>query len=96
MIITLAALSVLASSTMPTLAEPVKIESGSKPIEVEIGHLAPNFYDWDKDGKRDLLVGTFLNAELRIYKNVGTDKAPKFDGYTLAQAEGKNIKGEAG
>jgi len=95
-IITLAAFSVLASGMMPTLAEPVKIESGNVPIEVEIGHLAPNFYDWDKDGKRDLLVGTFLNSELRIYRNVGTDQAPKFDGYILGQAEGKNMKGEAG
>jgi hypothetical protein len=95
-IITLAAFSALATGSLPALAEPVKIESSGKPIEVEIGHLAPNFYDWDKDGKLDLLVGTFLNAELRIYKNVGSNNAPRFDGYTLAQAEGKNMKGEAG
>lgn len=96
MIITLAAFTVLAAGTMPKLAEPLKIESGGNPIEVEAGHLAPNFYDWDKDGNRDLLVGTYDKAELRIYRNVGTDKSPKFDGYTLAQAEGKNMKGEAG
>jgi hypothetical protein len=84
------------AGSLPILSEPVKLKSGELPIEVQIGHLAANFYDWDKDGKRDLLVGTFSNAELRIYKNVGTDNAPKFDGYTLAQAEGKNMKGEAG
>jgi len=58
--------------------KPVRIEAGGKLIDVEIGHAAPWVYDFDDDGKRDLLVGQFGSGKLRIYRNEGTDKAPKY------------------
>lgn len=33
--------------------------------------------------------GNFANARLRIYRNVGTNQAPKFDGFEYLQAGGK-------
>lgn len=32
--------------------------------------------------------GNFANARLRIYRNVGTNQAPKFDGFEFLQAGG--------
>ena len=66
----------------------VKLEAGGKPIDVEIGHAAPFYADMDGDGVKDLLVGQFGGGKLRIYKNVGSHSAPKFDDFTMFQAAG--------
>lgn len=71
------------------LAPPVRIMAGDRPIFVESpGHTAPFYGDLCGDGKRCLLVGQFHNGLLRIYRNVGTDKAPKFEKFDLL-LEGK-------
>jgi hypothetical protein len=54
--------------------------AGGKPIDIERdGHAAPFFGDIDGDGRRDLLVGEYHEGRLRIYRNVGTDREPRFD-----------------
>lgn len=68
---------------------PFRIESAGVPIDVEIGHAAPYVADFDGDGVRDLLVGQFGKGRCRIYKNVGTATAPKFDGFVFFEAGGK-------
>lgn len=60
------------------LEPPVRIEADGRPIDVEIGHAAPCSFDFDRDGKRDLLVGQFGGGKLRIYRNVGRESQPKF------------------
>ena len=62
------------------LAPPVRIESGGKPIDTEIGHAAPFVGDFDGDGRDDLLVGQFGGGILWIYPNVGTNAEPVFAG----------------
>ncbi len=75
----------------PELAEPVKIESGGSPIDVELGDLVPVIVDWDCDGKKDLIAGQYKDGKIRFYRNVGEDAAPKFDGFIFLKAGGEEI-----
>jgi hypothetical protein len=79
----------LAESANPSdLAAGIKLEADGAPIDVEVGHAAPYFVDFDDDGVKDLLVGQFGGGKLRIYKNSGSNSEPKFDTFTFFQAGG--------
>lgn len=74
----------------PQLSNPFLVMGGDKPILTEKhGLAAPALWDWDGDGRRDLLVGEFetnstdfpMGADgstIRVYLNVGTDSNPQF------------------
>ena len=83
----------------------VRLLTGDKPIDVTTGHAAPYMYDFNGDGKRDLLVGEFgsgtyrgettsksslANARLRVYLNKGSNASPRYDGFKYFQADGEN------
>ncbi len=83
----------------------VRLLTGDKPIDVTTGHAAPYVYDFNGDGKRDLLVGEFgsgtyrgettsksslANARLRVYLNKGSNASPRYDGFKYLQAGGEN------
>jgi len=71
----------------PDLAPPVQVTAKDKPLDIErSGHAAPFVGDFDGDGKPDLLVGQFSGGKLRIYRNVGTAKAPKFGDFEWFKA----------
>jgi hypothetical protein len=71
------------------LLAPTLLEAGGRPIDVERdGHSAPSVGDFDRDGVRDLLVGQSYGGRLRIYRNQGTDAAPRFGGFTWFRAGG--------
>src|SRR4029079_12626637 len=70
------------------LAAPVRLEAAGKPIDTAVGHPAPFVGDMDGDGINDLLVGQFGDGILWIYKNQGTNKAPKL-GAGIKFKEGK-------
>jgi hypothetical protein len=59
------------------LAAPVRLEAAGRPIDTEVGHAAPFVGDFDGDGVNDLLVGQFGQGILWIYRNTGTNAAPK-------------------
>jgi hypothetical protein len=70
------------------LAPPVRLVAGSKPINVDIGHAAPFIADLKGDGQMTLLVGQFGDGKLRLYPNIGSKDAPKFDKFEWFQAGG--------
>ena len=73
------------------LGKPVRLESDGQPIDTEIGHATPTLYDWDGDGKRDLLVGQFGGGRMKILRNTGTNQAPKFAALDWFAADGKVV-----
>ena len=87
---------VAAKAAAQGLEAPFRVEAEGKPIDVEIGHAAPYVYDFDRDGVRDLLVGQFGQGRCRVYKNLGTDAAPKFGKFEWFQAGGDIASVKAG
>ncbi len=67
----------------PLLSQPQRIDGSEYEIRTEEHGLAyPTIYDWNHDGRPDLLMGEFLTGQSRIkvYLNVGTKKKPRFTG----------------
>ncbi len=57
---------------------------------VPSGRSSPEFFDFDGDGKMDLLTGN-TNGQLLLYRNIGTKSEPAFAGYSLVQSDGVSI-----
>jgi hypothetical protein len=75
------------------LSEPMRLEAGGKPIDIELGGAAPWFGDFDGDGLGDLLVGQTEGGKLRVYRNRGDRRQPRFDDFEWFQA---GAAGDAG
>jgi hypothetical protein len=63
----------------------VKLQAGGARIVAPGGDAGPLLADWDRDGKRDLLVGAG-DGSVWLYRNEGEDSAPRFaPGVTLVE-----------
>lgn len=73
----------------PRLGKPILLlsESGQPLISEGHGWSAPAIWDWNKDGKKDLLIGEFTSGmetkkitgnHIRVYTNNGSDSIPSF------------------
>lgn len=92
LITALAASTLAVQQTTGDFEKPVLIMAGTKPIDVEVGHAAPYLYDFDRDGRRDLLVGQFGGpGKLRIYRNAGTDQSPVYGENQWLMGDGKVV-----
>ncbi len=74
----LAAGSAAAAAPAGDLLPPFRVEANGKPIDMEMGNAAPFVTDFDGDGVFDLMLGQRGECKLRIYRNVGSNKEPKF------------------
>jgi hypothetical protein len=72
----------------PRLGKPMPLQAAKKPISVDESYTAPFYADIDGSRKPAVLVGQF-DGTLRIYKNHGTLKEPRFEDFTLLQAGGQ-------
>jgi hypothetical protein len=91
----LGALAVACVAGPVELSPGVKLQAGGQAIDDHnLGHLVPTVADWNGDGKKDLIVGSFTGqpGNVRLYLNVGTDAEPKFDKFTYLEAGGVPIK----
>ncbi|WIO73525.1 VCBS repeat-containing protein [Porticoccaceae bacterium LTM1] len=86
----------------PKLASPIMLMAGDEPVKTgKHGLAAPALWDWDGDGKRDLLVGEFETGDVdlkeagstvRVYRNIGTDTKPEYDkNWTYARDTEGNV-----
>jgi hypothetical protein len=68
------------------LGKPILIQGKKSPIKVKQQEFAyPVVYDWNHDGKKDLIIGeNSTRAKFRVYLNKGTDAKPKFSGKFLS------------
>lgn len=69
----------------PVLGQPMLITGTQQEIRTEKHGLAyPAFFDWNKDGKLDLLLGEFetgqTGSNIKVYLNEGTNKKPAYSG----------------
>lgn len=69
----------------PILGQPMRIDGDKKEIRTnKHGLCYPAIYDWNHDGKPDLLLGEFSTGDkennIRVYLNEGSRKKPKFSG----------------
>lgn len=91
------ALIVMSSwAEVPTFESPQLILDGGNPIMLEVGYAAPVVTDWNGDGNKDLIVGQFRSAKIRLYTNLGSDKNPQFEGFQYLKAGGEEIHLTAG
>lgn len=61
-------------------------------VQIDVGvYGAPCVYDWNGDGKKDIIIGQFDYGYIRFYPNVGSDIVPQFNGYQYLFASGSQI-----
>jgi hypothetical protein len=58
-------------------------------MDLNVGRrAAPDVFDWNGDGRKDLIVGN-MDGKILIYLNRGTDDSPSFDGFEYLMVGGE-------
>ena len=82
-----------AAKTRGIFDPPVRLKAGDAYVDTGkyIAHTGPLLYDYDGDGKTDLLVGNFAGS-IQLFRNTGTREAPGYEAKGLLEADGKPVK----
>jgi hypothetical protein len=79
------------SDFQTTLLPGVYIQDGPSDLKANQWSV-PIVFDWNDDGKKDLLIGSsytdangISSGHVNFYNNTGTDSDPSFTGHTLIQ-----------
>jgi len=79
-----------ARAELPRFLGPIAVLDNGVPIDVgEVS--APLMFDWNRDGRKDLLCGQYDSGKIRFYQNLGSDSAPVFSGYQFLRADSADI-----
>ena len=91
--IVLLGLAGISGSAAPAvdLLPPFRVEADGKPILVQ-GAASPCMADFDGDGVLDLLVGQRGGCKMLVFRNVGSNKEPRFGASTLFRAGGVDAR----
>ncbi len=73
----------------PTFSSAVYLKAGINDLDVG-SKSAPAMADFDRDGKKDLLVGDYY-GNIYFYKNMGSATNPMFNSSTMLQAGGTTL-----
>jgi hypothetical protein len=80
------------ATIIPTFAPTQNIYwGGSSVIQVGQNGPIPNVGDFNGDGLKDLMVGTYTGGHIYYYQNTGTNANPVFATQTMVQADGSPI-----
>jgi large repetitive protein len=78
------------TDTEPDFRASVFVQANGVNLTVATGRSSPVMGDFDGDGKQDLLTGN-TEAQLLLYRNLGTDAAPNFGNALAMTADGVPI-----
>ena len=77
-------------AAIPRFGPQELVQSGG--VNIDVGYYgSPQMFDWNGDGKKDLVLGQYGSGKIRLYENVGEDSAPVFNGYYFMAAGGAEI-----
>lgn len=80
------------ATVIPTFAPDQNIYwGGTHIIQTGVNGVIPNAGDWNHDGLKDLMVGTYTGGHIYYYQNTGTNDNPVFATQTLVYADGNPI-----
>lgn len=66
------------------------VQANSSDIDVG-SYSVPSFFDWNNDGRKDLIIGE-SSGKVRVFLNNGTTVVPAFNNYFFAQAAGSDLQ----
>ena len=89
-VLVIAGWAVMLFAQTPTFFKGESLKANNIPIDVT-WYGSPYAYDWNGDGKKDLLTGQFSYGYVRFYPNTGTNNNPSFTDSSFVQANGSNI-----
>lgn len=77
----------LSHAQAPLFENPVLLTHEGAAIDVG-NYGSPFTHDWDRDNKKDLIVGQFDSGSVRLYLNTGEHFNPNFSSFTYLTAGG--------